>query len=134
MKFLVMITVMLLLVACGRDQHKFVKVRESSFSQLINQKDLSLEPNLSLDKTIVNTEYPIEIALYKDHRFYYDLPNLGDGTGTWSYEDGHIVLRSSRDIFDIKIDVLSMDEAAKEISIRFIDRFGPNVLKMRKTN
>ena len=129
-----LIVILFILVACGKGEHKFVKVTEKNFSQIVNQKKLTTEPNLSVDKSIINTEYPIEIALYEDHKFYYDLPNLGDGTGTWSYEDGHLTLIAARDIFDMKIDVHSMDEMAQEISIRFIDRFGPNVLKMRKTN
>ena len=95
---------------------------------------MTVSPNLSTDKTLINTEYPIEIALYEDHKFYYDLPDLGDGTGSWSYEDGHLILKASREIFDMKIDVHSLDTAGKEIAIHFIDRFGPNTLKMRSVN
>ncbi len=60
----------------------------------INQKALLEDPNLTLDKSIINSTYPIQLALYQDGRFYYDLPNLGDGTGTWRTEGGVLVLKA----------------------------------------
>jgi hypothetical protein len=90
---------------------------------------------MNLDKSILNAEYPFQIALYKDGKFYYDLPNLGDGVGTWKYTSGgKIQLKSKRSLFDMYIDVHGSDEASESLTIQFKDRFGPNTLKMTNVN
>lgn len=123
-----------LLVSCGGEKVKYYPVTEESFNRFVNQKNLPAQPNLSLDKSIINTSYPIEIALYKDNKFYYDLPNLGDGIGTWEFKDGLLELKAHRDIFDMKIDVKALDESASKLGINFIDRHGFNSIKMSNNN
>ncbi len=124
-----------LLLSCAKGEKvNFVSVKKDLFAKFINDKDLPSKPNLSVDKNIVNNTYPIEIALYKDKKFYYDLPNLGDGTGTWIYKDGRIELRAHRDIFDMYIEVYALDDKASELAITFVDRFGHNTIKMLNNN
>lgn len=138
MKINILLTLSLLcaLSACGNkgEKVKFVKVEQASFSKYVNEKALPDQVNLSLDKNFVNNTYPIEIALYKDNKFYYDLPNLGDGVGTWTYADGRIELRAERDIFDMYIEIHSMDEKADNLVITFVDRFGRNTIRMTNNN
>lgn len=124
------------LASCGgKSAPRYYPATAESLSKFVNDKSLtSSTPNLSLDKSILNSEYPIQIALYKDNRFYYDLPNLGDGTGTWEYKDGQIVLKAKRSLFDMKIQVHAIDEAVQNVAIEFTDRFGPNVLRTEKQN
>jgi hypothetical protein len=105
-----------------------------AYTKFVNQKKMPSNPNLTLDKTIINHKYPIEIALYKDGRFFYDLPNLGTGKGKWKYTDGKIELRATRKIFDMYIEVYGADTTIETAAIQFNDRFGSNTLKMENKN
>jgi hypothetical protein len=126
---------LIVLSACGKGGNaKLYKVENSALTKFVNQKKISKKPNLSLDKSIVNNTYPIEIALYNDGRFYYDLPNLGDGNGTWKLKDGVIELKAKRTLFDMYIEVQATDVQANSLTIQFTDRFGPNTLKMMNNN
>lgn len=125
----------LTLVSCGKQSKtKVYPVKASALAKFVNQKNLPSNPNLTLDKAIVNNSYPIEIALYKDGRFYYDLPNLGDGHGTWEHTSDRIELRAKRTLFNMYIEINATDEAVNTLSIQFTDRFGPNHLKMENVN
>lgn len=124
-----------ILVGCGKGgDAKLYKVDSGALSKFVNQKSMSKKPNLTIDKSIINISYPIEIALYSDGRFYYDLPNLGDGKGTWKLKDGVIELKAKRTIFDMYIEVQGTDLDANSLTIQFTDRFGPNTLKMVNNN
>jgi len=127
---------LIFITSCGNKSSspKFQRVEAANFNKFVNQKELSPDPNLNLDKVIVNNDYPIEIALYKDNQFYYNLPNLGDGKGTWVYKNGFLKLTASRKIFDMVIEVHSIDETAQQLAIKFSDRFGPNVLRVQNEN
>ncbi len=107
---------------------------EAEFSKFVNQTAMPESPNLTVDKSIVNTKYPIEVALYKDGNFFYDLPNLGTGKGKWKYADGKIELKASRKIFDMYIEVYGADAKIENAAILFSDRFGSNTLKMNNNN
>ncbi|WP_053335874.1 hypothetical protein [Bacteriovorax sp. DB6_IX] len=140
MKKLLMMTLLLGLISCGKNSEskkselRFFKVQGDDFSQYINQKAMPETPNLQEDKSIINNDYPIEISLYKDGKWYYNLPNLDDGHGTWKYEGGTIKLHASRILFDMNISIEAIEEGADEVAIRFSDRFGPKVLAMEKSN
>lgn len=122
------------MVGCGnKSKSKLHPIREEVIPQIVNQKAYS-EANPHQDKTILNRDYPIEIALYNDGRFYYDLPRLGDGHGTWRNSDGVLKLKAKRTLFDMHIEVKSNDEEGKTLAIQFSDRFGPKTLKMEKMN
>ncbi|MFP5386567.1 MAG: hypothetical protein ACLGHN_10840 [Bacteriovoracia bacterium] len=126
---------LLALLSCGKESStKVYPVTDSSVSRLVNQKSMPADPNLTLDKSLVNNSYPIQLALYEDGQFYYDLPNLGDGRGTWKKSGGKIELKAKRSLFDMHIDIHANDEEAQTLSIQFIDRFGPNTLQMTNVN
>lgn len=110
------------------------EVQASDFDQVINDKSLPLVPDLTTDKTILNRDYPIEIAIYNDGKWFYDLPNLDTGIGTWEYKNGKIELFAKRDLFDMYIDVVATKEGGAEMAIKFADRFGPKTLKVEKIN
>lgn len=137
MKAILFLTLLLAMSCTGKSGsaslHK--AAQETDYSKFINNKNLTKdEPNLTVDKTIVNNNYPIEIALYKNNKFFYNLPNLGTGKGTWKYNDGMIELRAKRKIFDMYIEVYGADAEIKEVAIQFTDRFGSNTLKMENSN
>ncbi len=125
---------MLVTVACGGgSKTKFYAAKEENYAKFINNKARPASPNLSIDKSIVNNDYPIQLALYKDYTFYYDLPNLDEGKGTWSYVNGQIVLKSRHRLFNMRIDIKALDENANNLAITFIDRHGPQTLKMENS-
>ena len=128
----------LFLAACGgsgsSDQLTFYEVSNDSFNQLINQQAMPTTPNSKVEKFIVNEQYPIEIALYSDGNFYYNLPTLGDGVGTWSQESGYLKLFAKRSLFDMYIEIKAIDESAEEFGIYFVDRFGPQSIRVNKLN
>jgi len=107
---------------------------EVEFSKLVNTKTIPTTPDLGFDIFLENQEYPIELSLYKDGRWYYDLPNLGSGNGTWKFVDGEIKLFAKRSLFDMHIKIISLDEKNETFGITFKDRFGPQFLKMNVIN
>ena len=131
----------ILSVACGKKAEvKLFKAQEESYSKFINAKPSPPveDPNISLDKNLVNDQYPIEMSLYSDHKFYYNLPNLGDGFGTWKYEDGKIVMKTKREILgkdiDMTYELQANDPSAENISVQFSDRWGAQSFRMKKNN
>jgi len=138
-KTLFIIFLLMLGISCIPQKHEksdvvFFTTKNEDFNKYINQKNTPELPNLTLDKTIINNDYPIEIALYRDKKWYYNLPNLGDGFGTWSYENGKIKLFAERILFDMHIDIKATNQGAENVAIEFADRFGPRILKMQNQN
>jgi hypothetical protein len=107
---------------------------EEHFTKYVNEKSLPTSPNLSVDITISNDDYPIELALYNDGTFYYMLENLGDGTGTWTFKNGKLRLYAERRLFDMHILIKALEEEANKVGIEFSDRFGPRFLVMENKN
>ncbi len=94
------------------------------YQTLANQ---SSAPNLDSTRdgiVLHNDDFPIEVKLYEDHTFYYLLPTLGDGKGTWQYQDGHINLHAKRTLFDMSIDVYSLAADSEKLAFSFADRHG----------
>lgn len=134
MKILLLIS-LIFLVACGKQgTSKIHPLKDEAVTKYVNQKSMPSDPNLTLDKSIVNNSYPIQIALYNDGKFFYDLPNLGEGRGTWKKSDGKILLKAKRTLFDMYIEIYGSDKEAQNVSIQFSDRFGPNTLRMTNLN
>ena len=125
---------LLVLASCGGDSAPAVKASEEVFSSHINAKALPTQVNLRQDKTFLNRDYPIEVALYANGQWFYDLPNLGKGRGTYKYVDGKMKLFAERDLFDINIDLASSDEAGSSFTLSFRDRFGKVVLETELMN
>lgn len=133
MNKIILLVTLLAVFGCGKSSGgKLYKVEAGALEKFVNQKAVS-KPT-SETKTIVNNEYPIEIALFSDGRFYYDLPNLGDGRGRWTLNGGVIELKAKRTLFDMYIEVMANDPEGKTLSIQFTDRFGPNTLQMMNNN
>lgn len=121
----------------GEDQKselQYFKVSAGDFKAYINDKPMPKSPDLGADKTIINRDYPIEIALYEDGKWFYDLPNLDTGSGTWTLEEGVIKLFAKQRLFDMHIDIVATQAQAKEVVLKFRDRFGQRVLDTEKIN
>ncbi len=125
---------------CGRSSSddkgelQYFTVDQKALATFINDKEMPTDPNFNADKTILNRDYPIEVALYKDGKWSYDLPNLGKGSGTYEFKNGKYNLYAKRSLFDMYIEILATDEKAEKVVLRFSDRFGPRVLKTEKIN
>ncbi len=108
-----------------------------SFLPLINQKPLkNTGVDLDEDISLINNEYPVEIWLYKNNKYFYELPNLGSGLGSWIYEDGLIIMTNEHHIktIDIKINMkyrLYLSTKSK-VRLEFSDRFGINNIELEK--
>jgi hypothetical protein len=142
MKSLFYLLIVFLVSSCGgakdKTELKFFTVAIKDFTPYVNQKNAPARPDLTADKVIINSEYPIEISLYQDKKWFYELANLGTGFGTWKFEDGVLKLTTEREILGIKrnmnIDVEAISEGAADLAIKFRDRFGPRILEMEKKN
>ena len=63
---------MLLFISCvERQELEFFKVEKQDFDRIINKSRTPSQPDLAEAKTIINRDYPIEIALYEDGKWYY---------------------------------------------------------------
>jgi len=138
---LIAITMMMsLLSACGgglkdeKGEFNFFTVEEATIKRYVNDKPLPSDPDFTQDKTVLNRDYPIEIALYNDGKWSYDLPNLGKGQGTYEYKNGRFQLFAERSLFDMYIDIVATDQNAEKVVLKFSDRFGPRILKTEKIN
>ncbi len=139
MKYIYLLTLIFSLMSCSEIQPdkkglNFNKVEKESFSKIINKKSLREGANLQEDKYLLNRDYPIEISLYEDGKWYYNLDNLGDGYGTWKYKNGRLVLFAKRVLFDMYIDIEATDKNANNFVIKFSDRFGPRILRAENLN
>lgn len=132
-----MLFCLLVLIGCygNNSDIQIYSVDKSDFEHVINKKQVNDQKiNFANYKTLLNRDYPIEVAIFEDGSWYYDLPNLGEGKGTWKYDGGSIKLHAERNLFDMNIDIMALKEKASEIGISFTDRFGYQILKAEKIN
>ena len=112
------------------------RVALTSFSPIVNAKELKTKEDVDFneDTSIQNRDYPVEIWLYSNNKYYYDLPNLGEGIGSWTYKDGYLTLENNHHIkaIDLKIDMNYELYFAKEnqMKLSFSDRFGGKILDL----
>lgn len=125
---------LVVLYSCGGNNSDLetFEINPNDYRSIINNKKAPAKPDLANLKTIINRDYPIEIAIFEDGRWYYDLPNLDTGFGTWEFSQGAIKLFARRSLFDMNINVVGLDEGAKILGIDFSDRFGRRVIPVEK--
>ena len=132
MKYLVF-SLTLLLIGCGsKSDVKTFELNKNDYQNIINKTATPDKPDLAQYKTITNADYPIEIAIFEDGKWYYDLPNLDTGFGTWKYTEGALKLFAQRALFDMHINVVGLDEGAEILGIDFSDRHGRRVIPVEK--
>lgn len=126
----------LIMLGCGseKEQIQSFQVENTEYLKFVNTKSLPKSTNLTLEKNFVNNEYPIEIALYNDQKWYYNLPNLGEGVGTYKIRDGKVILIAQRSLFDMYIEMRASDSEAKNVHLFFRDRHGPHTLPLKQIN
>jgi hypothetical protein len=143
-----LLSLLILISACGQSSSKselrFFEKKFSQVSPLINTSSPPGNPpgtpDPLLEKTVYNDDYPLEIILYNDNTFYYNLPKLGEGRGSWAYEGGSLKLQAKHLIerldfeFDMDYEIAPLDAEGKKLEIRFNDRFGSKVYELSKRN
>lgn len=136
MKALFLMMSFVLITACGKEyEYENVEREESDYNRVINTKSMPKKPNLNKDIYLVNEEYPMEVALYEDGKFYYNFATLGDGTGTWKFgKDLVIDTDGERELFNVTLHIFTTDEEGENYKVRFIDRFGYRVIDLKKKN
>jgi hypothetical protein len=126
-----------LLVACGSPEKssdlEYHENEDGVFNRLVNSRNLE-NPSVDEDIFLINRDYPIEVAVYKDGRFYYNLENLGDGTGKWKDKKGALELITYRNIvgFNVKMEIYiqSNDPTGSSYTMKFYDRHGEQTLPL----
>lgn len=137
MKFITLFLTLLIFVSCGsrnESEEETFQISQASLSRLVNAKVMPSNIDLSTEKTLLNRDYPIEVVLFSDGTWFYDLPNLGEGRGTYTLDNGVVKLFAERVLFDINIEIVAKDEAGKDYVLKFSDRFGPKSLDTEKIN
>ena len=107
--------------------YEFVAQDLIFFSDFVNAP---ADPEGEKKLVLSNDSYPIDVALFTDGNFYYDLPNLGDGTGTWTHKEGFLDLYAERKLFAMKMSIHSVRETNGDLVIHFTDRFGTQYLPL----
>lgn len=105
------------------------KLTKDDSEYLINQRNMPASPDLGEDSFIANYDYPVELSIYKNGKFYYNLDNLGDGTGDWKEVDGIIKLEAEHELFNLGMMInmifyVYKGEGEKQYKLSFRDRHG----------
>ena len=136
---ILLISSLLILAACvGSDDEKndlkffSVPVEAKDFDIYVNQKDLPENPDLTADRMIVNEDYPIEIVSIKMGNGITTFLISTLATALWEFKDGRLKLFAERRLFDMHIDIVPVEEQAKEVIVKFRDRFGPKFFRWTK--
>ncbi len=124
----------LLQTACSDGSPTKHKRDPAFFNRFVNPSENfnQAEHKLSELKVLTsNDKYKMRYALFDNGKFYYEVDNLGHGTGKWSYREGALNLFANRTMFDLDINLLATAEQGDEIAMQFLDRFGNNTVKVQ---
>jgi hypothetical protein len=124
----------LLLLACqplykAERNYEVYEKDQEFFQPLLNSTAEDVKTSIVLE----DQSYPIELQLYRDGRFRYNLKRLGDGWGTWSHDKGHLQLYAERKLFVMNFEIHGIQHDGDALSLEFSDRFGPKFLRLQKS-
>jgi hypothetical protein len=128
-------------VSCNTDNDGEVQFEQPTklfLTSVVNNKARPAEQNLAQDIYLENAGYPLEIALYNDNSFYYNLPALGDGHGKWEEIKSGYQLISRRKLggaqIEMKYIIRQKNDSSQNLEVRFEDRKGLKILPLRLVN
>lgn len=106
---------------------------EDFFNQYVNSVDRmpTIASKLNEAQLLVTDDnHRFRIALFSNNKFYYQVDQLGEGFGDWSYNDtdGTLKLHAVRPIFDMRFTVSGKNETGSEMLVRYFDRHGFNAI------
>lgn len=128
----------LVVLSCGKEAKpaKFFSMNEDDFQPIISKESAkSAEPQNQ--KLLINSEFPLEVVLYQDGTFYYNMENFKnnqEGKGTWKFENGMLRLHAVRKLFDMNMRIHATDENKSKMAISFTDRHGPQTYQLSLKN
>lgn len=124
-----------LLQACSPGGSLIESKREASFyNQFVNPTAewAQAESRLAELKVLETDQtYSMRFALFENGKAYYQIHNLGNGNGTWAYQDGALVITATRPIFDMELTLSAANVEGNETVARFVDRYGLNSSEMK---
>lgn len=139
MKTLVIAFAFVLLVACSQDRVNLVEHQRDRdfYAQFVNNgknlQNASSEMS-SLKLLRISGLYEGRFALYENNTFYYEINNLGNGTGNWTFENGAMKLKAGRMFFDLVFTVSGAQAEGNATVVRFIDRNGAQKMDIQYQN
>lgn len=104
--------------------------QEQFFQKFVNSTDIEKTMDRENGIRLINTEYPIEMKLFKDGKFKYHLDVLGEGEGDWAFKEGQLQLYAERTLFVMNIGIHSIDQDNDDLAIDFVDRFGTQFIEV----
>ena len=120
----------LCIFGCAENYNLMEFKREPSFFEVYKNPHAELNQAAEKIESIkllqTSDQYPIRLAIYDDGQFYYQVDQLGNGTGTWKYEDGGLKLTTRRKIFDMNFYVTAVSAEGDKLVVKFFDRHGYN--------
>ena len=130
--YIMILTLSLVAVGCGNGGDSIEHKRDYSFFQPMMNDSADFkqaEQKMSELKVLTsNDKYNMRYALFDNGKFFYEVGNLGTGTGDWSFKNGYLNLFAIRTFFDIDINLIAADEAGSAMAMQFMDRFGRNTV------
>lgn len=96
--------------------------QDVDYLDITNNFAASASTSMWDDLVIGTDKYPLYLALYQNQVFYYEIPGLGEGSGTWSVEKNQIKLEAKRSRFDM---IFYIYQFKNNYLIKFSDRDGP---------
>lgn len=139
MKILICAFVVVLVAACSQDRVNMVEHQRDRdfYAQFVNNgKSLQNAPSemSSLKLLKISGLYEGRFALYDQNTFYYEINNLGNGTGNWTFENGAMKLKAGRMFFDLIFTVSGAQPEGNDTVVRFIDRNGAQKMNIQYLN
>lgn len=132
MKIVLAVFIGLSLFGCDQGSSSVQHKRDPAFfNRFVNPaKDFAeAEAKLGELKLLVSQQkYKMRYALFDNGKFYYQVDNLGDGQGQWSYRDGALNLFAARMMFDLDLNLVAAKPEGDEMAMQFLDRFGNNTV------
>lgn len=125
-----------LTASCSSDKGSPTPKRDRAFfNQFVNSAqdfDKTQQHKLSELKLLVSTEkYNMRYALFDNGKVYYEVNNLGDGEGRWTYKDGTLNIFANRMMFDLDLTLSAAAETGDDLKMRFYDRHGEQSVKVQ---
>jgi hypothetical protein len=145
LKLIVFFALSSLLFSCGLKKDKksdlvFFERSPDFFSQFVNKQDT---PSGTVDMTrskILSTRglYDIDLVLYQDGQFFFsipDLPNEKEGFGSWEYNEGRLILKTTHNypvVGSRKVEyrLIATTPDVSGLRVKFRDRTGEQVLEV----
>ncbi|MFN9066739.1 MAG: hypothetical protein ACK5V3_05890, partial [Bdellovibrionales bacterium] len=122
------ISFILFVAGCNSKFSMVSSPREPEFFQeLINPASLSAQMPNKLEETqllATGDEYPMRFVMFDNGQFFYQVDRLGEGYGTWSFQEGGVRLFANRKLFDMSIYLGASSDVGDEMQVRFLDRRG----------